>query len=290
MSGPSRSAASTWGRRAKAALLYGLLLAIAATTVTPFVWMAFTSLHPPLAPTPTLATLFAPAEWRFDNYARVLLLPELPVWRFALNSVLVTGGVVALQLALCSTAAYAFARLRFRGRDALFTAFVLTMMIPPQVLIVPLYMLVGSLGWLNSYVGLIVPYQYLSTAFGTFLLRQYFLSLPRSLDDAARIDGCGEWGTFRHVILPSSRPALATLAAFAFVWTWTDFYWPLLCTSTVTMRTLEVGLSVFKDAYGGANWPLQMAAAVCVLVPVLVVFLAMQRFFVRGVVMSGLKE
>lgn len=270
-------------------LHYALLTLIGASTVLPFVWMLFTSLHPPLAPTPTLATLCSPPEWRFDNYARVLLHPELPVWRFLLNSALVTAGVVALQLALCSPAAYAFARLRFRGRDILFVAFLLTMMVPAQVLIVPLFLIVHQLGWLNTYAGLIVPYQYLGTAFGTFLLRQYILAVPRSLDEAARIDGCGSWGVFRHVILPAARPALATLAVFAFVWTWTDFYWPLLATSTVHMRTLEVGLSVFKDAYGGTSWPLQMAAAVCVMLPVLLVFLLMQRFFVRGVVSSGIK-
>jgi len=158
------------------------------------------------------------------------------------------------------------------------------------VLIVPLFMLVQKLGWLDTYWGLIIPYPYLSTAFGTFLLRQFFITLPRSLDDAARIDGCGELRLLWYVILPSAKPALATVAAFAFIWTWTDFYWPLLATSSTEMRTLEVGLSVFKDAYGGTQWPLQMAAAVIVLLPVLAFFLAMQRFFVRGVVLSGMKE
>lgn len=268
---------------------YAMLLLIAATTVTPLMWMAFTSLHPANAQVPTMATLFRPDGWHWENYVHVLTFGELPVWRFAVNSCLATAGVVCLQLVLCSLAAYAFARMQFRGRDTLFVAFLITMMIPAQVLIVPLFILVQRLGWLNTYLGLVVPYPYLSTAFGTFLLRQFFVTVPRSLDAAARLDGCGEWRIFWHVILPSSKPALATVAAFAFIWTWTDFYWPLLATSTVDMRTLEVGLSVFKDAYGTTRWPLQMAAAVIVLTPVLIFFLIMQRFFVRGVVLSGLK-
>lgn len=276
-------------RAVKIIAAYAALLLIAGITVVPLVWMVFTSLHPPNAQVPTMTTLFRPDGWHFENYVYVLTFGELPVWRFAINSFLVTGGVVFLQLVVCSLAGYGFARMSFRGRDGLFVAFLLTMMIPAQVLIVPLFMLVQRLGWLDTYLGLIVPYPYLSTAFGTFLLRQFFITIPASLDDAARLDGCGDWGIFRYVILPLSKPALATVAAFAFIWTWTDFYWPMLATSSVNMRTLEVGLSVFKDAYGTTRWSLQMAAAVIVLIPVLIFFLIMQRFFVRGVVLSGIK-
>lgn len=274
---------------------YFLLALVALITAAPFVWMLATSLHAESAAPPTLAELFAPKpdaagrRWHPENYRKILSIPELPVARFALNTALTAAGVVLLQLVLCVTAAYAFARLRFPGRDALFALFMLTMMVPPQTMIVPLFMLVHELGWLNSYLGLIVPYQYLSTAFGTFLLRQYMVTIPRALDDAARIDGCSDLGILWHVILPCSRPALATLVAFAFIWTWTDFYWPMLATSSMTMRNLEVGLSVFKDSYGGTNWPLQMAAAVVVVTPALVFFLLLQRFFVRGTVMSGVK-
>lgn len=271
-------------------LTYALLALIALTTVIPLVWMLLTALHPEHAQIPTMRNLFTPDGWHFENYWTVLTYGELPIWRFALNSFVVTAGVVLFQLTLCALAAFAFARLEWRGRDTLFFVFLLTMMIPAQVLIVPLFTFVQKLGWLDTYWGLIIPYPYLSTAFGTFLLRQFFITLPRSLDDAARLDGCGELRLFWHIILPSAKPALATVAAFAFIWTWTDFYWPLLATSSTTMRTLEVGLSVFKDSYGGMRWPLQMAAAVIVLLPVLAFFLAMQRFFVRGVVLSGMKE
>ena len=243
---------------------YALLMLLALATTGPLVWMVFTSLHPPLSPLPTPGQLFTPSRWAFDNYAYVLTFTGIPVARYFLNSLVVTAAVVALQLALCSTAAYALARLSFAGRQAVFAAFMLTMMLPATVMVVPLFFMVHELGWLNTYAGLIVPYPYLSTAFGTFLLRQFFLTLPRSLDEAARLDGASELQVFWHVILPSSKPALATLGAFAFIWTWTDFYWPMLATSTTDMRTLEVGLSIFKDAYGGTNWPLQMTAAVIV--------------------------
>jgi len=276
-------------KRLRALASYALLAALAVTTVAPLVWMLLTSLHPPLAPLPTLDRLLAPKEWAFRNYAYVLSFPELPVARFFANSVVVTAAVVLSQLAVCSLAAYAFARMTFRGRDLLFSVFLLTMMVPGVVLIVPLFLVVDRMGWLNTFAGLIFPYPYLSTAFGTFLLRQFFVSLPRSLDEAARLDGASDLQIYWHVILPSAKPALATLAAFAFIWTWTDFYWPMLATSTTDMRTLEVGLSVFKDAYGSTNWPLQMTAAVIVMAPALLFFLALQRYFVKGIVLSGVK-
>lgn len=273
-------------------LTYLMLTAFAAFTLAPLIWMVLVSLRPAGSELPTFPALIESVRSgavHWENYAYVLGFRELPVARFAWNSVVVTGGVVGFQLVLCSTAAYAFARIPFRGRDALFAVFLLTMMIPSQAMIVPLFLVVKELGWLNTYAGLIIPYPYLSTAFGTFLLRQFFAAVPKALDDAARLDGCGHVGVFRHVILPSSKPALATIAAFAFIWTWTDFYWPLLSTSSVRMRTLEVGLSVFKHAYGMTNWPLQMTAAVIVTAPVLVIFLLLQRYFVRGVVLSGIK-
>lgn len=271
------------------AALYTLLVALAVATLAPLVWMVFTSLHPPLSPIPTPDRLFRPKEWAFGNYAYVLTFPDLPVARFFANSLIVTGAVVTVQLAICSLAAYGFARMTFRGRDTLFAAFLLTMMVPGTILIVPLFLTTHRLGLLNTYAGLVLPYPYLSTAFGTFLLRQFFLTIPQSLDEAARLDGASDFQIYWHIVLPASKPALATLGAFGFIWSWTDFYWPMLATSTVDMRTLEVGLSIFKDAYGATNWPLQMTAAVIVMVPALVVFLALQRYFVRGVALSGIK-
>lgn len=270
-------------------VIYILLIGIALTTALPFAWMFITSLHPPTAEAPTMSTLLRPPSWHPENYTYVLLFPELPVKRFIINSFIVTGGVVLFQLTLCSLAAYAFSRLHWRGRDALFYLFLVIMMIPGQVLVVPLFFIVEKLGMINTYWGLIIPAQYLSTAFGTFLLRQFFITIPPALDEAARLDGCSELGVFWHVILPAAKPALATVAAFAFIWTWTDFYWALIATHSRDMRTLEVGLSIFNESFSGTRYPLRMAAAVIVLVPVMAVFLLLQRYFVRGVTMSGVK-
>ena len=269
--------------------LYGVLALLAVATIAPLVWMVFTSLHPPLSPIPTPDRLFRPERWAFSNYAYVLSFPELPVVRFIVNSIVVTASVVLVQLVICSLAAYGFARMTFRGRDTLFVIFLLTMMIPATVIVVPLFLTVHKMGMLNTYAGLILPYPYLSTAFGTFLLRQFFMTIPQSLDEAARLDGASDLRIWWHIVMPSAKPALATLAAFGFIWAWTDFYWPMLATSTVDMRTLEVGLSIFKDAYGTTNWPLQMTAAVIVMAPALGFFLLLQRYFVKGVVLTGIK-
>ncbi|HPF37980.1 MAG TPA: carbohydrate ABC transporter permease [Phycisphaerae bacterium] len=273
----------------KLVLVYSLLLVGGVLTALPFIWMALTSLQPARTAISSPLQLLNLSRWSFDNYDFILRFPELPIVRMALNSVIVTFAVILFQLTICSLAAYAFARLRFPGRDLLFILVTLTMMVPTVVMIVPLFITVERMGLLDTYAGLILPYPYLNTAFGIFLLRQHFMSIPRSLDEAAELDGCSKLGILWHVILPSSKPALATLAAFGFIWTWTDFYWPLLATSTREMRTLEVGLSMFKESYGATNWPIQMAAAVIVLVPAMAFFLALQRYFVRGVVQSGLK-
>lgn len=269
--------------------VYALLLVGGVITVLPFIWMVLTSLQPRQAAIASPLDLLHVDSWSLGNYDFILTFPELPIVRMALNSVIVTACVVLFQLTICSLAAYAFSRLRFRGRDTLFILVTLTMMVPTVVMIVPLFITVERMGLLDTYAGLILPYPYLSTAFGIFLLRQHFMSIPRSLDEAAELDGCSKFRILWHVILPSSRPALATLAAFGFIWTWTEFYWPLLATSTREMRTLEVGLSMFKESYGGTNWPIQMAAAVIVLLPALAFFLALQKYFVKGVVHSGLK-
>ncbi len=270
----------------RAAAGYILLILLAALNVTPFAWMILTSLHPSHGSLPDPAHLL-PARLHFENYRTVLQMDATPFLRYLGNTALVAVCVVAGQLLFCSLAGYGFARLRFRGRDLLFMLFVATMMIPGQVTMIPAFLVVRSLGWLDTYLALIVPG--ISSAFGIFLMRQFFLSLPSELDDAARLDGCSEFGLYWRIALPLSAPALATLAAFSFIAAWTDFFWPLLVTSSTQMRTLEVGLSLFKDSFGTTNWPLQMAAAVLTLLPVLFVFLFTQRFFVRGIALTGLK-
>lgn len=271
----------------KTTAVYGLLLLLAAFLMAPFIWMILISLRKNMEAIPEPSQI-VPKEFHFENYANVLFMPELPVFRFFLNSLFVTVIVVAGQLFVSSLAAYGFARIRFPGCDQIFLVFVLSMMFGGAVTQIPVFLLMRNLGWLDTYLALIVPG--LSSAFSIFLMRQFFVQIPRELDEAAKLDGASDFRVYWSVILPLGKAALATCAAFTVFAVWTDFFWPLLATSSVQMRTLEVGLSVFKSSYGGTNWPMQMAAAVIVMVPLLTVFLTLQRYFVRGVVIGSVKE
>ena len=183
-------------------------------------------------------------------------------------------------------AAYAFARLRFKGRDRLFAVYLGTMMIPAIVTIIPAFLLINAFGWMNTYWALFTPT--VSSVWGIFLLRQFFQTIPRDLEDAARIDGASDWTIYWRIILPLSKPALATLAIFAFMGSWKDFLWPLIVTNRSDMRTVEVGIANFSSMYQ-IDWPHQMAAAVIVMLPIVVVFVLAQKYFVRGITMTGIK-
>jgi multiple sugar transport system permease protein len=254
--------------------------------VAPFVWMVLISLHGPKEAIPPLSKTI-PTEWHPENYSWVLFNPSLPVSRFFWNSVFVTFSVVGFQLFVTSLAAYAFSRLRFKGRELLFAVFLGSMMFAGSVLQIPVYLLIKGLGWLDTYQALIVPA--VSSSFNVFLLRQFMISIPRELDEAAKLDGATEFQIYSRVIIPLSKAALATAGAFTFFGVWTDFFGPLIYTSSTSMRTLEVGLSVFKNSYGATAWPLQMTAAVIVMVPLIVVFLFSQRFFIKGVLLGSNK-
>ena len=271
---------------ARGLLSYGLLIGLAAFLMAPFVWMVLVSLHPSRQPIPTLENI-VPQEPQWQNYKTVLFDLNLPVDRFFLNSLFVTFSVVILQLFITSMAAYAFARLRFKGKKPLFAVFLGSMMFAGPVTQIPVYLLLRSLGWLDTYYALIVPG--ISSAFSIFLLRQFFSQIPKELDEAARMDGASHFSIYSRIIMPLSKPALATAAAFTFFGVWTDFFGPLIYTNSTEMRTLEVGLSIFKNSYGGSNWPLQMTAAVIVLLPLLVAFLFAQRYFVKGILLGGVK-
>jgi multiple sugar transport system permease protein len=212
-----------------------------------------------------------------------------PFGRYFLNTMIVAAVSVGGQLLFCSMAAYAFARLRFVGRDRLFGLYLATMMIPAIVTLIPAFLLINRLGLMNTYWALFGPS--LSSVWGIFLLRQFFQTIPRDLEDAARVDGASEFTIFRRIIHPLSRPALATLAIFAFMASWKDFLWPLVVTNRADrrdMRTVEVGIAGFSTLYA-TDWPHQMAAAVIVMLPVVVVFFIAQRYFVRGITLTGMK-
>lgn len=267
-------------------LSYGALILLALFLLAPFAWMVLVSLHESKAAIPEISKI-VPETYHFENYSTVLFMPELPVVRFFFNSVVIAASVVIGQLFVSSLAAYAFAKLPFKGRNALFVAFLLSMMFGGTVTQIPVFLMVREFGWLDSYAALIVPG--LSGAFTIFMLRQFFALIPNELCEAAKMDGAGEFRVYWSVVMPLSKAALATAGAFIFFSVWTDFFWPLLATSSVQMRTLEVGLSVFKNSYGQANWPMQMAAAVVVMIPCIAVFLLTQRYFVKGVALGGLK-
>lgn len=267
---------------------FASLLALALLTMAPFLWMVLTSLktqQEAFAYPPTFLPSTGP-QWQ--NYTQLFTL--VPFGRYFVNTLIVTVAVVVGQLVISSMAAYAFSRLKFMGRDTIFLFYLATMMVPFQVTLIPLYLLVVQLGWVNTYWGLIAPG--LSSAYGIFLLRQSFLTQPEELSDAARIDGASEYGIYWRIFLPLNGPALATVGVFAFMGTWTDLLWPLLIVRDQNLRTLELGLAYFNSAVPQVvqpNWPLLMAAAVVVMLPVIVVYLFTQRYFTEGIALSGVK-
>jgi multiple sugar transport system permease protein len=251
--------------------------------LVPFLWMAATSLMNDLE-VYSFPPKFIPKKFLWSNYKEALTL--LPFDRFFLNTLIVSLGTVLGQLLTCSMAAYAFARLRFKWRDKIFALYLATMMIPAIVTLIPTFLIINAFGWMNTYWGLVTPA--LTSVWGIFLLRQFFLTIPRDYEDVARLDGASEFTIFRKIILPLSKPALATLAIFAFMGTWKDFLWPLIVTNRNDMRTVEVGIAMFHSLHA-TNWPYQMAAAVVVMLPIVAVFFFAQRYFIRGITLTGLK-
>lgn len=267
-------------------LLYAAMTAAAVLFIAPVVWMLVMSVLPE-------SEIFQPVpHWwpqhpTLSNYLGLLQrAEEAPVTRWFFNSVLVSLVGTFAYLLLSSMAAYAFARLSFPGRDALFFAVLATLVIPGQVTIIPVFLILQKLGWFNTYYALIVPG--LSGVFGVFLLRQFFLTIPRELEEAAVIDGCSTGGIYRQIILPLGKPALATLGIFSFLGAWNDFMLPLIAVNETEMRTLPVGLMIFLGRYS-MQYGLVMAAAAVATVPVILAFLIFQRHIVRGVVLTGLK-
>jgi len=263
--------------------LHLILIAGALVMIAPLLWMITLSLKPArltYSPPYLIPTTF---EW--SNYVQAW--EAAPFARYYLNTAIMAAGVTLGQLFLGSLAAYAFARLTFPGRNLLFLVVLGTMMLPFQVLLIPSYLIVKDLGWLNSFSGLIIPR--MVSAFGIFLLRQHYLSIPKELDEAALIDGASRFGVWWRIIVPLSRPALATLAIFSFLFAWNDFLWPLIVTDKPDMRTIQLGLVMFQGRYG-TNWTLLMAGTVTATLPTVIVFLLGQRQFIESIALSGVKE
>ncbi|MFD4577117.1 carbohydrate ABC transporter permease [Streptomyces sp. NPDC058417] len=250
----------------------------------PVLWMALTSLQP-MEDLLGTDTSLVPRSASLDAYREVVT--RFPFWRWFGNSVLVAVAVVAGNLVCDTLAAYGLSRIRFRGRQAVLTLILATLMIPTQVILVPLYLVMRDLGWIDTYWALIVPF--LASPTGIFLLRQHFVTLPVQLDEAAAIDGAGRLRTLWSVLLPSSWPALGTVAVLKFMWTWGEFAWTSLVTNNELLRTLPVGLARFQNQFD-PRWDLLMAGSVMAAVPVVLGFVVLQRFFVRGLTGGAVKE
>jgi multiple sugar transport system permease protein len=264
-------------------LLLGVLIIGSVLFLYPFVWMVSTSVKDNIEVYSRPLALI-PAEWRFDNYVTAFTL--VPFGRFYLNTIIMTLGRVFGQLFLASMAAYAFARIAFPGRNTLFVLVLAVMMMPSMVTMIPRFILIMNLGWLDTFYGLIVPG--LADAFGVFLLRQYFLTLPQELTDAAAMDGCNPFQTFVKVALPLSRPILAAYGFLVVLWTWNDFLWPLVVVTSTEMHTISLGIQLFQNQYT-KNVAVMMAAASISILPMMVLFLFAQRYIIEGIAKSGLK-
>ncbi|MEA2711793.1 MAG: multiple sugar transport system permease protein [Phycisphaerales bacterium] len=264
---------------------FALLCALATLFVLPFLWMVGTSLTPPgeviKADRP-----FFPRTFAWSNYSEALT--TMPFHLFLKNTLTVAVLCAIGQTLTAASVAFAFARLKFPGREPLFVLVLSTMMLPPQVTMIPQFILFSIPGWVDSLKPLIIPAFFGGGAFYIFILRQFFLTIPKELEEAARLDGCNTFQVFLHVALPSARPALATVALFSFIFHWNDFLGPQIYTQSMEKKTLAVGLSAFKDMHGTEHH-LLMAASVAVLLPVIVIFFFTQRYFTEGVVMSGVK-
>jgi multiple sugar transport system permease protein len=263
------------------------MMMLAVLFLVPLIWMLSTAFKAPADIISSLGSMqWLPRPATTENFRTVMgRAEEFPIWRWTFNSIFVSLAVTFLVLTVDALAAFAYSRLQWRGRDQIFALLVATMLVPGQVLLIPSYLLIRYLGLFDTYGALIFPAA--AGAFGVFLLRQFFLTIPIELEEAARLDGCGPLGILRHVVLPLSRPALATLGIFTFMGTWNAFEGPLLFTDSLSMRTLPVGITIFQGRYNIEYGPL-MAAAAAAAIPVTIAFLIFQRHIIKGISLTGL--
>lgn len=282
------------GRAIRWSVLYFVLCMTAFTTTLPFVWMVFGSFKPRHE---VEKVHFVPKQWEYDNYSILMRLKPakdtgqlLPIqfgkWYF--NSVFTAVAITFLQVLTSAFAAYAFSRIDWPGRDKLFFLYLATMMIPGVVLMIPNFQLMVTFRMVNTYAGLIIPSAF--TAFGTFLLRQFMLSIPPSLDEAARIDGANQWQTFWDVILPLARPGLVTLGIFTLLGAYQSFFWPLVMLKDDFLFTLPIGMMNLDSVYGyGRQTELILAATVLNIVPLIIIFIIAQKALIRGIQLGAVK-
>jgi len=283
---PARPIAGRRARRAALTVLaYVALTALACLFALPILWMVSTSLKP-IEQLNRWPPEWIPHPFVWSNYPEALTF--LPFGRYFANSVFIAGMAIVGTLLSCTLVAYGFARIAFPGRDALFVVLISTIMLPATVRLIPTFLLYNEIGWLNTYLPLIVP-AFLGNPFSIFLLRQFFRAIPEELADAARIDGCGELGILARIFVPLSGPALAVITIFTFQQEWNDFMGPLIYLNEERLRTLALGLYYFLSFEGVTHWNEMMAAATVMVLPILLVFAFFQRYFIQGVTLTGIK-
>jgi len=280
----SRERSPRTGNILRRAIAYAALSLLALISLLPFAWMLSTSLKQSFEVF-VFPPQWIPEELQWVNYTS--LWTSFQYWNlWIFNSFKIVAFAVVGQLLFCSMSAYAFARLDFPGRNLIFYLYLGSMMVPDIVNTIPTYIMMQNLGLLDTHASLIIPA--LASAIGIFMLRQFFLSLPRELEEAARVDGAGYWRIYWDIILPLSKPALATFAVFLFIWTWGDFLGPLIYLSTDSKFTLPVGLALLNDQYN-SDWERLMAGNVVGLIPLVIVYAAAQRYIVQGIALTGIK-
>lgn len=283
MNKPVSLARSSFNRAAGKALLYILLILGSVVMLLPFYWMVTTSLKTP-EEVVAMPPQWIPLSWKWDNYR--VAWEAAPFGRYLTNSVIVTVLSTIGELATSILAAFAFARLRFYGRELLFFLLLATMMIPGEILLAPNFVTLTELGWIDHYEALIIPW--IANAFTIFLFRQYFLGIPDELYAAARIDGCGDFRYLWRIMVPLSVPVIITSLLIKVIGSWNAFLWPLIVTNSAEMRTLPVGLTAFVYDTG-KNYELLMAASSMIVLPMIILYLVMQKYVVEGIARTGLK-
>ncbi len=265
-------------------MVYALLVGGGILFIAPFVWMLSTSLKGDVGMF-DLPPKWIPEPLQWDNYVKAV--QSFPFVRYSLNTLFLTGVTMIGSVLSSSIVAYAFARLRWPGRNAWFIVLLATMMLPSQVTMIPVFILFKKLHWIDTYLPLTVPF-FFGGAFYIFLMRQFFMTIPKELAEAAKIDGCKEFFIFSRIYLPLSKPALATLAIFTFMGTWNDFLGPLIYLNTPDKFTLALGLRSFQMQYG-TRWNVMMAASIIVMMPTLLLFFTCQKYFIEGITLTGVK-
>ncbi len=279
-------------KQTKIAFTHVVLILFSIVFLIPFFWLITTSLKP-IAETTATPPVWIPSKWMWTNYKEAFMydskpLGYIPFLYYARNTIVLCWLVVMGTVFSNALAAYGFARLRWPGREAFFMVTLATMMIPFPVVMVPLYGLFKSLGWIGTFRPLWVP-AFFGSAFNIFLLRQFFRGIPFELSEAATIDGANEWQVFWEVLIPLAKPALAVVALFTFLATWTDFLGPLIYLMDQKTFTLSLGLQFYQSHNGGTEWNLLMAATVIVILPVIILFFFTQKLLIRGIALTGLK-